>query len=107
MKYSQAEIYDAAHCAYEASACSDKNYHDSKSALFVQRCVRTHNIENNDNIDVCLDDSVLVIPKNIVDNVCFAALDSQCTGIFWQRLAKLEICSEMHVEFEKDSHNFS
>lgn len=88
MMYSQSQVYAAALAAYQASACSDPDYHERKAIAFVERVVRAQNFEHSENEDILVDiyaeDPVLM--EEYLHNVCYAALDLDCERVFWATL---------------------
>lgn len=91
MLYSQAEIHEAAIRAYQASACSDPTYHATKAEAFVSRCVGSHNMENDDDVECCIEDTEQVIDEKIIEDIAFATLDDTCTKELWLALSEIEI----------------
>lgn len=91
MQYTQAEIREAALRAYQHSACSDPQYHEDKADQFLSRCVRMHNMESDMNLPVDFSDEENIIDESVLQEICFAAFDANCTGAFWLALAEIEV----------------
>lgn len=87
MLYSREEIYEAAYKAYRASACSDPEYHRAKAEQFVLRCMRLLGIPEWD--EGCSSEDQ--IDEDTLEEICFAALDEDCTAVFWTTLAEIEV----------------
>lgn len=97
MFYAQSEIYQAAIKAYSKSACNDPEYHARKAELFVDRCVKAHNFEHNDEEQITIDyDAVkLEIHEQYISNVAYSALDGTCERALWSELSAIEVASQM------------
>lgn len=104
MLYTQAEIREAALRAYQHSACSDPQYHEDKADQFLIRCVRMHNVKNDMNLPIDLADDENMIDEDVLQEICFAALDANCTGTFWMALAEIEVRGNgcRYVGFDED-----
>lgn len=90
MLYSQSDVYAAALAAYQASACADPEYHERKAQAFVERAVRAQNFERPDMGELFVDiyDEEPSILEEYLHNVCYAALDIDCTNAFWAALGR-------------------